>query len=120
MSVLQLVTSAVSTAGPLSPPRSRQRLSVACRSSSTDGVVGEDATRRHRSATLVGFAGAALTSASLLFAAPSIAELNPYEYNAGGEFGVGTAQQFGEADIKGKNFSGQVSEPRNVLLCSLE
>jgi hypothetical protein len=50
-------------------------------------------------------AGALLLSATLFFTAPSAkAELNKFEYNAGGEFGNGTAEQYGEADIKGKKF----------------
>lgn len=35
------------------------------------------------------------------------AELNQYEFAAGGEFGIGSAKQYGEADIKGQNFSNQ-------------
>ena len=37
------------------------------------------------------------------------ADLNKYEAAAGGEFNIGTAQQYGEADIKGKDFHDQVS-----------
>lgn len=60
------------------------------------------------------WAGAAIASAfvmlsPMMMTPSSLAELNVYEYNAGGEFGTGTAQQYGEADIKGKDFSGQVS-----------
>ncbi len=36
------------------------------------------------------------------------ADLNKYEAAAGGEFNIGTAQQYGEADIKGKDFHDQV------------
>lgn len=35
------------------------------------------------------------------------AELNQYEAQLGGEFGNGTAQQYGEAEIPGRNFSKQ-------------
>ncbi|KAL4429364.1 hypothetical protein ABPG77_005138 [Micractinium sp. CCAP 211/92] len=49
----------------------------------------------------------ALAAAILLVSGPAGAELNKYEYNAGGEFGVGTAQQYGEADVKGRDFSKQ-------------
>jgi hypothetical protein len=51
---------------------------------------------------------AALLSAALFIASPAFADLNKYEAAAGGEFGNGTAQQFGEADLKGKDFHGQV------------
>lgn len=51
-------------------------------------------------------AGAAL-SAALLFAPPAMAELNRFEFEAGGEFGSGTAAQYGEADLKGRDFSNQ-------------
>ena len=36
------------------------------------------------------------------------ADLNKYEAAAGGEFNIGTAQQYGEADIKGKDFHDEV------------
>jgi uncharacterized protein YjbI with pentapeptide repeats len=50
-----------------------------------------------------------LLAASLAVALPqsAFAELNKLEAAAGGEFGNGTALQFGEADIKGKDFSNQ-------------
>eukprot|EP01023_Acetabularia_acetabulum_P018022 TRINITY_DN1909_c0_g1_i1.p1 TRINITY_DN1909_c0_g1~~TRINITY_DN1909_c0_g1_i1.p1 ORF type:complete len:246 (+),score=40.18 TRINITY_DN1909_c0_g1_i1:304-1041(+) len=40
-------------------------------------------------------------------AAPSYADLNKFEAAAGGEFGIGTAQQYGEADLTGRDFSNQ-------------
>ena len=49
----------------------------------------------------------ALLSAALLFSGPAHAELNKFEEAQAGEFGIGTAQQFGEADIKGRDFSGE-------------
>ena len=45
-------------------------------------------------------AAASLCSALLAVAQPAAAELSKFEYEAGGEFGKGTALQFGEADIK--------------------
>jgi uncharacterized protein YjbI with pentapeptide repeats len=48
-----------------------------------------------------------LLSAALLAAGPAHADLNKFEQEAVGEFGMGTAQQYGEADIKGRDFSGQ-------------
>jgi hypothetical protein len=53
------------------------------------------------------FGAAALLASSLLASPPAVAELNVYEAEAGGEFGRGTAQQYGEADIKGRDFSNQ-------------
>jgi uncharacterized protein YjbI with pentapeptide repeats len=54
------------------------------------------------------FSGASLLlSAALLAAQPALADLNRFEQEAGGEFGQGTAQQYGEADIKGRDFSNQ-------------
>lgn len=37
-----------------------------------------------------------------------MADLNKYEAAAGGEFGNGTAQQYGEADLRGRDFHGEV------------
>jgi uncharacterized protein YjbI with pentapeptide repeats len=50
---------------------------------------------------------AAVGAAIILTAMPACAELNKFEYSAGGEFGMGTAQQYGEADVKDRDFSGQ-------------
>ncbi|CAL8469422.1 g8963 [Coccomyxa elongata] len=36
-----------------------------------------------------------------------MADLNKYEAAAGGEFGNGTAQQYGEADLRGRDFHGE-------------
>lgn len=49
-------------------------------------------------------AGAAVT---ISLAPPALADLNRFEYNAGGEFGVGSALQYGEADLKNRDFSKQ-------------
>lgn len=54
-------------------------------------------------------AGAAfLASALLAVSPPAFADLNVFEAEAGGEFGRGTAMQYGEANIQGKDFSAQV------------
>lgn len=55
-------------------------------------------------------AGAAATVLSFgAFAfQPALADLNRFEAAAGGEFNVGTAAQYGEAELRGKDFSGQV------------
>eukprot|EP00210_Caulerpa_lentillifera_P006924 g6620.t2 len=52
--------------------------------------------------------GASIAAAGVLFlASPVYADLNPLESDLGGEFGIGTAQQFGSADLRGKDFSNQ-------------
>ena len=56
-------------------------------------------------------AAAAFLSLSLVTCQPASADLNRFEAAAGGEFGVGTAAQFGEAELRGKDFSGQVRLP---------
>lgn len=56
-------------------------------------------------------AAAAFLSLSLFTCQPASADLNRFEAAAGGEFGVGTAAQFGEAELRGKDFSGQVRLP---------
>ena len=56
-------------------------------------------------------AAAAFLSFSLFTCQPASADLNKFEAAAGGEFGVGTAAQFGEAELRGKDFSGQVHVP---------
>lgn len=56
---------------------------------------------------------AAFSAAAVLAAAPVYAELNAKEAAAGGEFGMGTAQQFGEATAKDQDFSNQVG-PQHV------
>ncbi|KAL0036554.1 hypothetical protein WJX77_012659 [Trebouxia sp. C0004] len=76
------------------------RESCACRLS---------AARAEITTTDKAFTGAAAAFLSLgLFACqPASADLNRFEAAAGGEFGVGTAAQFGEAELRGKDFSGQ-------------
>jgi hypothetical protein len=44
----------------------------------------------------------------LVVAGPAHAELNKLEAATSGEFGMGSAQQYGEADIKDRDFSNQV------------
>lgn len=55
---------------------------------------------------------AALIASTLLFAGPSLATLNRFEEAAGGEFGVGTALQYGSAEAIGEKFDGQVHKTR--------
>jgi hypothetical protein len=54
-------------------------------------------------------AAAAVLASALLMCPAALADLNVYEAAAGGEFGIGSAQQYGEADIQGKDFSNQAS-----------
>ena len=51
---------------------------------------------------------AAILSAAMCLTPPAMADLNKYEAAAGGEFGNGTAQQYGEADLRGRDFHGEV------------
>ncbi len=51
---------------------------------------------------------AAVLSAAMCLTPPAMADLNKYEAAAGGEFGNGTAQQYGEADLRGRDFHGEV------------
>ena len=53
-------------------------------------------------------AAAALLSLGAFACGPALADLNKFEAAAGGEFGVGTAMQYGDAELRGKDFSGQV------------
>lgn len=51
---------------------------------------------------------AALASALVAVAPPAaLADLNRFEADAGGEFGRGSAAQYGEADLQGKDFHDQ-------------
>jgi len=52
-------------------------------------------------------AAVALLAGSFLAGEPAIADLNKYEYNAGGEFGNGTAMQYGGADESNGDFKNQ-------------
>lgn len=45
-----------------------------------------------------------------LHARSALADLNSFEYEMGGEFGKGSAMQYGEADIQGRDFSNQVRD----------
>ena len=53
-------------------------------------------------------AAAGLISLGMALTQPCFADLNKYEAAAGGEFGVGTAMQYGDAELRGKDFSNQV------------
>ena len=52
-------------------------------------------------------AGVASLAALFTLCDPAMADLNKYEAELSGEFGNGTALQYGEADIAGKDFSKQ-------------
>ncbi|KAL3159714.1 hypothetical protein ABBQ38_010120 [Trebouxia sp. C0009 RCD-2024] len=65
----------------------------------------------HRELTVTKRAMAGAAATVLSFGAfafqPALADLNRFEAAAGGEFNVGTAAQYGEAELRGKDFSGQ-------------
>ncbi|PNH11580.1 Serine/threonine-protein phosphatase 2A regulatory subunit B'' subunit gamma [Tetrabaena socialis] len=52
-------------------------------------------------------AAACFMASATLAVSPAFAGLNAFEEATTGEFGMGSAQQWGEADIQGKDFSGQ-------------
>eukprot|EP00877_Chromochloris_zofingiensis_P002608 jgi/Chrzof1/12348/Cz06g31120.t1 len=58
---------------------------------------------------------AMLASAAVFTSAPAFADLNRLEAEVGGEFGRGTALQYGEADLKGRDFSGQVCRTKEAV-----
>lgn len=68
------------------------------------------ATQQQQQAHLGGWqtAAAAAAAALLVGCGPALADLNVLEAEAGGEFGRGSAMQYGEADIQGRNFAGEV------------
>ena len=49
-----------------------------------------------------------MVSTTLLSSGAGLAALNKFEEAAGGEFGVGTALQYGSAEAIGEKFDGQV------------
>lgn len=87
----------------IGPARPKPRLNCSCRCqnpSDTQTHGGQTAARLS--------AAAGVLSLGLAFTQPSFADLNKFEAAAGGEFGVGTAMQYGEAELRGKDFSNQV------------
>ena len=50
-------------------------------------------------------AASALLSACVMLTPPALADLNQAEADIGGEFGIGTSKQYGEAEINNKGFS---------------
>jgi uncharacterized protein YjbI with pentapeptide repeats len=72
-------------------------------------------------ARLAAAATATATALGLLLSPfPAFAGLNPLEAELGGEFGVGTAQQWGEATIDGKNFDNQDLRRSNFTSASIK
>lgn len=63
--------------------------------------------RLHTFTNLQRTGASVLASVALLVAAPAGAELNRFEAEAVIEFGSGTALQYGEADVAGRDFSNQ-------------
>ncbi|PNW70481.1 hypothetical protein CHLRE_17g721700v5 [Chlamydomonas reinhardtii] len=72
-------------------------------SSRTRTVTVQASASKHMGA---GVAAVAL-AATMSLAGPALADLNAYEAATGGEFGIGSAMQYGEADIQGRDFSNQ-------------
>lgn len=74
---------------------------------------GDDRARRQKNrldaSKLLSRAGllAVSVATTAVLSQPVLADLNKYEAAAGGEFGIGTAQQYGEADLQGRDFSNQ-------------
>ena len=86
-------------------PRMR-RINYYCKNWNSAGERCEDAFLRH----LIQAVGAALlVSGSLLAAQPGFAVLNKFEEAAGGEFGSGTALQYGSAEAIGRHFDNEVA-----------
>jgi hypothetical protein len=81
--------------GPLPARRAARVVKVAA-------VSGVDAVKKAVAATSV-----SLALSAGVFSPGALAELNQYEAEIGGEFGNGTAQQYGEAEIPGRDFSKQ-------------
>jgi hypothetical protein len=81
--------------GPLPARRAARVVKVAA-------VSGVDAVKKAVAATSV-----SLALSAGVFSPGALAELNQYEAKIGGEFGNGTAQQYGEAEIPGRDFSKQ-------------
>ncbi len=53
----------------------------------------------HQISVFKSAAAGLLMSASVLLAPPALADLNQAEANIGGEFGIGSSKQYGEADV---------------------
>lgn len=94
----------IAAAATLVPPQ-RQRPAV--QRSRNVAALRCSASLKDAMAPLQAAGAGALAAALLLAASPATAELNKYEAAAGGEFGIGTALQYGEADVKGQDFSNQ-------------
>ena len=74
----------------------------------------------HQLMALKTAAAGALLSACALLAPPALADLNQAEAQIGGEFGIGTSKQYGEAEVRcdsGKWFSG-ASCAKCVFTCT--
>lgn len=94
------LTSALCSTKPL------QRATAPSQQAGRRTTVVVSAQQQRQQGPLAAGAGA-LAAALLLVSGPAVAELNKFEYNAGGEFGNGTALQYGEADVHGRDFSKQ-------------
>ena len=90
---------------PFRGPESRARLSRAiasprCTARSSAGSQQDQCTGPiHQLTALKAAAAGALLSACVLLAPPALADLNQAEAEIGGEFGIGTSKQYGEAEV---------------------
>lgn len=95
------------------PCRARAQMRVVCQLKPYVGQASETPKAVRDGWTFPGaalrVAGAAALAASALLVTPvaSFADLNRFEEAAGGEFDNGSARQYGEADLIGKDFSGE-------------
>eukprot|EP00899_Mesostigma_viride_P027274 jgi/Mesvir1/7731/Mv11676-RA.1 len=84
-------------AGRLSPGKAPQRLNLSVNSHCRDVRCQAQALPVAR----LGLAAASLSASLLIATSPALANLNEFEYNRGGEFGEGSAQQLGSTNLKG-------------------
>lgn len=63
--------------------------------------------RQQQVASVAALAATVSVLSSIAFAPVALADLNVYEAAAGGEFGIGSAMQYGEADLQGRDFAAQ-------------
>lgn len=85
-----------------SVPSERRSRNIVCCSAPNDYK-----SRIENGFKVLGGASVGFLASCVLVAGPAVAELNKFEQEVGGEFGMGSAQQYGEADLKGRDFSKQ-------------
>ena len=116
----QPLCSCGSISSPLKSTRSRERLSrarVVQRSAARSAGNRDQSISRGPAqpfAVLKTAAAGLLLSAGVLLAPPALADLNQFEANIGGEFNIGTAKQYGEAEVIDEKFSGHFRLPSRI------